>query len=449
MKNAAQNAAHAREEAIQKRFFHRHKELFTSAVMPVILGTTLFLVLTHLANTWRFYSALGVILALDVFNVYFSRRQRPVKTPFGTFDSRSDKFDTFRWCLNLPFDVYVLWALGLDFASASFMWLVLTFGALTEIFGLRNRFITVSVALGCFAVMTQIFDTSWRTSVYVLSCYMGIVFILFRFERWLYQEMESYHESEKSKASMEADARLLQRQAVIGNQARTICHEINNLLSILQMSVGRLKESKRNTEDARALSVKRMQRALATLTRISQVVLKDVGVSQDTRRFYPLDQLVTDFELLIESQFGNISDLAFQLTLPKKKQLGEYGVVEATGTTYLIAHNLVKNAVDAVSGPNAINGAKVTMDVRIEGEELCIEVKDNGAGFPLALWDDIVSGKGTSVGKADGNGLGLRFTLEQVEMNGMSLQMKTDAQKGTTFILKAPLMTEREQRSAA
>ena len=419
---------------------------FTSAVMPVILGTTLFLVATHLANTWRFYSALGVILGLDVFNIYFSRRQRPVKTPFGTFDSRSDKFDTLRWCLNLPFDVYVLWALGLDFASASFMWLILTFGALTEIFGMRNRLITVSIALSCFIVITQIFEATWATKIYVLSCYIGIVFILFRFERWLFKEMESYYESEKSKGRMLADARLLQRQAMIGNQARTICHEINNLLSILQMSVGRFKDNKKNTGDSHVLSVKRMQRALSTLTRISQVVLKDLGVSHDTQRFYPVDQLVTDFELLIESQFGNITGLDFKLSLPKKKDMGDAGVLEATGTTYLITHNLVKNAVEAVTGRK---GAIVTMVVQLEGRELVIQVQDNGAGFPLSLWDEIVSGKRTSIGKPDGNGLGLRFTLEQVEMNGMNLLMKSEAEKGTTFILRAPLRTENEERAAA
>jgi two-component system nitrogen regulation sensor histidine kinase NtrY len=91
--------------------------------------------------------------------------------------------------------------------------------------------------------------------------------------------------------------------------------------------------------------------------------------------------------------------------------------------------NLVKNATEAVESapeaPGRGNGWKPRVDVRLapKGEEITIEVEDNGVGLPKQnrsrLLEPYVTTKGSK-----GTGLGLAIVQKIVEQHGGTLSLE-------------------------
>ncbi|OQX02767.1 MAG: hypothetical protein BWK73_41600 [Thiothrix lacustris] len=92
---------------LNQRLQERYKLLFTKVVVPVMVVTTLFLVLSHWQpGNDRVFSGMVVIAVVAGLNVWLSLL-KAIPTPWGAISARSDTFDTLRWCVNFPFDVYI------------------------------------------------------------------------------------------------------------------------------------------------------------------------------------------------------------------------------------------------------------------------------------------------------------------------------------------------------
>ena len=436
--------------SVNQQLYDKHKQLFTSVVMPVIMLTTIMMILIHARWDWKFGSGLLVTLLLDVFNIYYSTKNRFVKTPWGTFESRSDGFDTFRWCINLPLDLYIVWSLEMSFASASFGWLILTFGALFEVFRGRNRRITFGVALSCFIALVIYYTEGLLQGAYVVSCYIGLMFILFKFEEWLLKEMNAFYEEEQKRRDLEAESEIMRRESLIGSKTRMICHEINNLFSVMQLSVAGLNQRSQNMPADVQKSIQRMGRAVNSLGRLSSVILDEIGnIKSDATRWYQTRELLTDFDTLLTKHFTDQKGMTFHFSVEKEVQNGLFEFEERTGAAYLIVHNLVKNASEACRSPkkqyiigqvenDPTNDAKVTMHCSLENTTLEICIADNGPGMSQTQVDAIVQGQAITT-KSSGHGLGTRFVFDQVAKNKFSISIESNLGVGTTIKLKIPL----------
>jgi signal transduction histidine kinase len=109
--------------------------------------------------------------------------------------------------------------------------------------------------------------------------------------------------------------------------------------------------------------------------------------------------------------------------------------------------NLFLNARDAIHKRREQLGVKYSMEfpgeidvkVRRNGTHVQVIVKDNGCGMPMEYIEKIKKGFFTSKPLGTGTGLGVRFCREVVEKYGGRVEIESQIDAGTTFILWFPI----------
>ncbi|MBO0612233.1 sensor histidine kinase [Thiothrix fructosivorans] len=406
---------------LNQRLQERYKLLFTKVVVPVMVVTTLFLVLSHWQpGNDRVFSGMVVIAVVAGLNVWLSQL-KAIPTPWGAISARSDTFDTLRWCVNFPFDVYIAWSLNAHEAAAVIAWLLLTFGALTEVHQPRNKLITVGAAFSSFCVLVLwLYPTDLRTEVYLIACYLGLVFILWKLERYVAAEMAAVFAERLQRERVEREAAGLQREAAIGHSTRAINHEMNTLIGVARLSAERIGE--RQVEEATAKDVARLEKALSYMERVSRLILDDLGSESVVKRRISLAELQDDLRLLL---CNGVTHCQARLEFDFPANAVDYWFEERTGSTYLILHNLAKNAYEAVLAKfDGKPGGVIQVSAAVEGGRLVLAVYDNGVGMSAQQVEDIRRQVVVS-GKIDGHGLGLQFVWRECVWNGFELAVES------------------------
>jgi len=109
------------------------------------------------------------------------------------------------------------------------------------------------------------------------------------------------------------------------------------------------------------------------------------------------------------------------------------------GQLQRVVINLLVNAADAMP-----RGGRVRVSTRAVGDDVFLEVEDEGTGIPPEVEARIFDPFFTT--KADGTGLGLAITRRIVEAHGGEVGYRTKVGRGTTFTVRLPL---RDAPSAA
>lgn len=406
---------------LNQRLQERYKLLFTKVVVPVMVVTTLFLVLSHWQpGNDRVFSGMVVIAVVAGLNVWLSQL-KAIPTPWGAILARSDTFDTLRWCVNFPFDVYIAWSLNAHEAAAVIAWLLLTFGALTEVHQPRNKLITVGAAFSSFCVLVLwLYPTDLRTEVYLIACYLGLVFILWKLERYVAAEMAAVFAERLQRERVEREAEGLQREAVIGHSTRAINHEMNTLIGVARLSAERIGE--RQVGEDTAKDVVRMEKALSYMERVSRLILDDLGSETVVKRRISLAELQDDLRLLL---CNGVTHCQARLEFDFPANAADYWFEERTGSTYLILHNLAKNAYEAVQAKfDGQPGGVIRVSATVEGERLVLAVYDDGVGMS-AQQVEYIRRQVVVSGKIDGHGLGLQFVWRECVGNGFELAVES------------------------
>lgn len=406
---------------LNQRLQERYKLLFTKVVVPVMVVTTLFLVLSHWQpGNDRVFSGMVVIVVVAGLNVWLSLL-KVISTPWGAISARSDAFDTLRWCVNFPFDVYIAWSLNAHEAAAVIAWLLLTFGALTEVHQPRNKLITMGAAFSSFCVLVLwLYPTDLRTEVYLIACYLGLAFILWKLERYVAAEMAAVFAERLQRERVEREAEGLQREAAIGHSTRAINHEMNTLIGVARLSAERIGE--RQVGEDTAKDVVRLEKALSYMERVSRLILDDLGSETVVKRRISLAELQDDLRLLL---CNGVTHCQARLEFDFPANAADYWFEERTGSTYLILHNLAKNAYEAVLAKfDGQPGGVIRVSAAVEGERLVLAVYDNGVGMSAQQVEDIRRQVVVS-GKIDGHGLGLQFVWRECVGNGFELVVES------------------------
>lgn len=414
---------------LNQRLQQRYKLLFTKVVVPVMVLTTVFLVLSHWQpDNDRVFSGMVVIMVVAGLNVWLSLL-KAIPTPWGAIAARSDTFDTLRWCINFPFDVYIAWSLNAHEAAAVIAWLLLTFGALTEVHQPRNKLITVGAAFSSFcALVFWLYPTDLRTEVYLIACYLGMVFILWKLERYVAAEMAMVFTERLQRERVEREAEGLQREAAIGHSTRAINHEMNTLIGVARLSAARIGE--RYEGAATAKDVVRLEKALSYMERVSRLILDDLGSETVAKRRISLAELQGDLRLLL---CNGVTHCQARLEIDFPPNAADCWFEERTGSTYLILHNLAKNAYEAVLAKfDGQPGGVIRVSAAVEGERLMLAVYDNGVGMSAQQVEDIRRQVVVS-GKIDGHGLGLQFVWRECVRNGFALAVESGERECCRF----------------
>ncbi len=114
-----------------------------------------------------------------------------------------------------------------------------------------------------------------------------------------------------------------------------------------------------------------------------------------------------------------------------------------------VFNNLLSNAVKFNE-----SGGRVSVEVRIDGEQVMVEVADTGIGIPAEALDKIFTRfyqyDGSSTRKYGGTGIGLAIAQDIMRLHGSRITVESEEGKGTQFNFILPLsMTQNPERKSS
>ncbi len=228
--------------------------------------------------------------------------------------------------------------------------------------------------------------------------------------------------------------------ASVGQLAAGIAHEINNPVAIMVEEAGWIQDLLEEEEFAAGKNLEEFQRALLQIgtqgRRCKEITHKLLSFARktdsrihDVRVNEMIDELV---ELSAQrARYAGVEIITrFQKDLPLLK------VSETEFQQVML--NLINNALDAMEK----KGGLLKISTSLEGEEMVIEVADNGPGIPKSnlarIFDPFFTTK--PVGK--GTGLGLSICYGIVKKMGGEVDVKSVMDHGTTFHIRLPVIQD-------
>jgi signal transduction histidine kinase len=240
----------------------------------------------------------------------------------------------------------------------------------------------------------------------------------------------------ESVREIESDLELSRRLAAIGRLTAGVGHEVKNPINAIVVHL-ELMRNKLGDADHKAMrhleviesEIQRLDRVVQTLVDFSRPVELQLK-EQDLRR-------IVSGVLMLASAELETRDIHVQSDLPDHPVLAK---VDADLLKQALL-NVVLNGAQAMS-----EGGKLRVSLAQDGRAALLSIHDQGAGIPPDVRDKIFDLYFTT--KKDGSGIGLAMTYRIVELHNGSIEVESDATHGTTFILRFPLNSPSESRTA-
>jgi signal transduction histidine kinase len=97
--------------------------------------------------------------------------------------------------------------------------------------------------------------------------------------------------------------------------------------------------------------------------------------------------------------------------------------------------NLVTNALEAMKSEGK-SGAMLRLKAERSGDNVAVEIADNGPGIPPEVRDKVFQLYFTT--KERGSGIGLALTYRAVQLHNGTVDFTSELGRGTTFRLQFP-----------
>jgi two-component system, cell cycle sensor histidine kinase and response regulator CckA len=250
-------------------------------------------------------------------------------------------------------------------------------------------------------------------------------------------------EQAKSKAAMEAQQ--YRRLASMGQLAAGIAHEINNPLSYvisnLEFATRALaEEDKLDPDILTALSdaeegaerVRYIVRDIKTFSRpeetSSQHHLVDVNDVVASAMNIMRNQMRQHAK--IETEFGEVSSV--------------YADKAALGQVFV---NLMANAAQSIE-PMSDKDNRIVIKTEQCDDHVQVSIRDTGSGIDDSIRDKIFDPFFTSKPLGIGTGLGLSIVQQIIKKCQGTIDVESELGMGTTFFVRFPAVSEREEASA-
>jgi len=216
-----------------------------------------------------------------------------------------------------------------------------------------------------------------------------------------------------------------EKLAAAARLVRTLAHEVRNPLNNVQMAIEQLDSSHVPEDDKIFLEI--IQRNAKRIDNL-------IGELLDSYRPYEKTFRVTNLRNVLED--------TLQLALDRVRLKGikisakypsEPCIIQADEEKLKIAFlNIVVNATEAI--PNG-NG-EVDIVLSEKPEHYIVEIADNGTGIPPEILAKLFEPYFTS--KRNGMGLGLASTLNIVQAHGGTIDVESEVNNGSKFIVSVP-----------
>jgi len=214
--------------------------------------------------------------------------------------------------------------------------------------------------------------------------------------------------------------------AILGTVASKISHELGNSLVGVQMMLSGLKEEPLSQSGRETLRIieNEMEQNSSFIKGFLRIARKpDLNFSRCS-----LDGLIRDVLERIRPEAdgrGIVVTLNWEDSIPR--------IPMDAGLMNQVFTNLVKNSVEAMSGP----GSLIISGKAVE-EYLVVSITDTGCGMDPEtrerIFEPFFSTKG-----ARGNGLGLAIVKSNIEAHGGTIECMSNSGKGTEFLIRFTL----------
>ncbi|MDI6802871.1 MAG: GAF domain-containing sensor histidine kinase [Bacteroidota bacterium] len=218
-----------------------------------------------------------------------------------------------------------------------------------------------------------------------------------------------------------------ERLSTVGRMANTIIHDIKNPMATMRLYTQLLKNKVGNEEAAKMTD--EIVRQIDRFVKMTQEILDfSRGVS------------ATNFEATNVEQFINEVITFFEKDFTKRKisitkKINFDGIVKLDPDKMMrVIYNLAGNAADAMK-----DGGNFTITVCKENSFLTMAFTDTGTGMTEEVKSKIFEPFFT-YGKKHGTGLGMAIVKKIIEDHHGTIEIDSEAGKGTTLKIKLPIV---------
>jgi signal transduction histidine kinase len=230
------------------------------------------------------------------------------------------------------------------------------------------------------------------------------------------EEIERLHRTQMSRA---------EHLATLGELATGLAHEIRNPLAGIAGVIEIVSRDLPSTSPARAV-IKDVRQEIAQINRIVTDLLETARPHPPQIRLSNLNTTVEHAVMLARQQ---VLSKPIKIELEKAPDLPE--VEHDSDQIHQVLLNLLLNAVQAVTGPGAVN-----VEIGSQNEFATIVVRDNGRGISLLHLSNIFRPFYTT--KGNGTGLGLSLARRIVEEHHGRIEVASVVGKGSQFTVLLP-----------
>ncbi len=220
-----------------------------------------------------------------------------------------------------------------------------------------------------------------------------------------------------------------QKMEIIGRLATSVIHDLNNLLTLVQLNAALLEQGNMPNEEVVDIAGK-IGQACTRSSDLTRKVLDLARRRELVHHRFDVGAVVRKHTDLVTTFVSNRADLSLAVHGSDLWVVGDPGEIEQ------VVLNLILNAADAMT-----KRGQVQVECReIGGESGSIEisVSDNGSGIPDEMKSQIFEPLFTTKANGQGTGMGLFTVRRVIERHGGEVTVESEVGKGSRFSVRLP-----------
>ncbi|MBU0518510.1 hypothetical protein KJ564_06195 [bacterium] len=225
--------------------------------------------------------------------------------------------------------------------------------------------------------------------------------------------------------------------ASIGELATGLAHEINNPLAIIsadQTNISDIISEMDAASDVRQKIEESLQRGKRQIERCKNITTKMLQFGRKREIELEPTEVETSLREIVNLMDRQAKVRDVELILEAEDQLPQL-LIDAIELEQVIV-NLINNSLHALP-----EGGLIRLTARLDGDEVIIEVRDDGAGIRPADLERIFEPFFSTKPVGEGTGLGLSVCYGIVQSWGGKIEAESEINTGTTMRIRIPVIS--------
>jgi signal transduction histidine kinase len=284
------------------------------------------------------------------------------------------------------------------------------------------------------SITIKVLPPFWQTWWFRVTALVAILFLIVAFYRFRIgavrrraNQLEKLVE-ERTLEQKKLQEKLLQQEklAMLGQLAGGVSHELRNPLGVIKNAAYFLNMALENQDPKVKETLELLEKEVLNSERIIASLLDFARAKPPLRRKVDIQQILRE-----ALSFVNVPE-NITVEYPVKESLPR--ILADPDQLDQVFENIILNAVQAMPRGGRLG---IKIDAR-EPDWISISITDTGVGIPGENKEKIFEPLFTT--KAKGIGLGMAISKTFVEGHGGSIEVQSEAGKGTTFTVELPVL---------